>query len=130
MAIYGIGYNYNGNQDKSSEFISYNCVCVGWEKDEAPAVFKMLNQVRIGDYIYLKTRNIQNKTLIIKGISIVTEEGIKKFSFGNGLSVKWIWQGSETFSLTDNAQFNVYNNTFYEEFHPEIQKLIVNKSFP
>jgi hypothetical protein len=26
--------------------------------------------------------------------------------------------------------FNVYNNTFYEEFHPEIQKLIIKKAFP
>lgn len=134
MAIYGIGYHYGQTDDKSSDFKANNCICVGWEKDEAPAVFQMLNQVKIGDLVYLKTRNISAQELIIKGVGIILEDEVKKYpGLGNGISVKWIWglDGSEVrFNLRDQQQFSVYSNTFYEEFHPEIQKLIVKTIFP
>ncbi|PYI56114.1 hypothetical protein [Paenibacillus flagellatus] len=132
MAIYGIGAMYGRIHDKKDEFIQSNCACIGYDPDEAPALHRMLNKLKIGDFIYIKSMAGQSeKSLVIKAIGIVIDDRIEdRNGLGLGVTMKWIWQGEERILLTDQMyKNNVFNNTLYEEYNQDILTLILRKVF-
>lgn len=38
MGVYGIGAAYGGHRDKTEEFLSNQCACIGWNEIEAPSL--------------------------------------------------------------------------------------------
>ena len=70
--------------------------------------------------------------ITIKAVGIVIDnEIVKNFPIGDskiriGRNVKWIDKESITIE-NPNGKNNVVNNSFYEEFNPEIQKIIIDK---
>lgn len=45
MAVYGVGAYY-GN-DVSKDFISKNCFCIGYEKEDASSLYEMFRRIKI-----------------------------------------------------------------------------------
>ncbi|HDD44901.1 MAG TPA: hypothetical protein ENG63_08600 [Candidatus Desulfofervidus auxilii] len=128
MAIYGIGADWSG-ENKVDEFVRDEKACIGWWIDDAPSLYKILKQMKIGDIIYVKSS--PPGRLIIKAIGFVTndepfsyDEEAKEHGIYNCIKVKWIWLGEEDLGKIDD-KYNVRNNTIYEEFNPEIQTKIV-----
>ncbi|WP_440110651.1 hypothetical protein [Paenibacillus sp. QZ-Y1] len=132
MAIYGIGAMYERKYDKKKEFIQNNCACIGYDPYDAPALYKMLSKLKIGDFIYIKSLIGQSaKSLTIKAVGIVTDDLIKeRTGLGLGVSTKWIWEGEEKILLTERMyKNNVFNNALFEEYNFEIQSLVLQKVF-
>ncbi len=135
MAIYGIGAKYERSIDKMHDFLTNDCACIGWKESEAPAIYKILKSMKIGDIIYIKSMDISKKKLNVKAIGLVFDDEISKYSFGNGVKVKWVKVSNQTpllkFDLTSEMyKNNVFNNTLYEEFNPTVQLKILNELFP
>lgn len=127
MAVYGIGSAYGGHNDKTDEFLKNNCACIGWRYKEAPSLHKMLSKIKISDLIYIKSMSIASKELIVKAVGIVVDDTVQdKVNLGMGITVEWLWKGSEKISITSEMyKNNVFNNTLYEEYLPDIQIRII-----
>lgn len=127
MAIFGIGAAYGGHNDKTEKFINNNCACIGWAEDEAPSLHKMLSKIKISDFIYIKSMSIASKKLIVKAVGIVVDDKIEeKIDLGKGITVEWLWEGKEEIDIsTEMYKNNVFNNTLYEEYLPDIQRRII-----
>ncbi len=131
MAIWGIGAFYNSAEpaDKTEEFINNDCACIGWNNDEAPALHLMLNSIKLGDIMYIKSFIPKTKQLNIKAVGIVNDTMKKPYeNLGTGVSVIWK-EDFEPFTIAiDNAMYknNVFNNTLYEEYNLEIINKIID----
>lgn len=140
MAVFGAGAYYN--VDVSKDFINNECFCIGYEKEDASALYEMFRRVKIGDVVYLKSFNRGQKgefgKIFIKAIGFVIGQGIKSFSFsdgndmGYGRKVKWIKDFSDRddwieIELTSDERVNnVYGNTLYEEYSARIIKEVID----
>jgi len=128
MAIYGIGAYHDGTDDVSQDFITKNLACVGWSNASAPSLHTILKYIKVGDVIYIKSAPI-GQGLRVKAVGIVTSNQlIADPDLGTGLPTKWIWQGNDIITPT-NDKYNVRNNTLYEEFDAAIQKEILDRLF-
>lgn len=127
MAIFGIGATY-GKKDVSQDFIENNVACVGWSINDAPALHEILRCLKVGDIIYIKTAPI-GKGIIVKAVGIVTDTTLKQIEdLGTGVSVRWIWNGSEKIGNIKD-KYNVRYNTLYEEYNKEVQTFVLNLIF-
>lgn len=140
MAVYGAGAYYD--EDVSKDFICKECFCIGYEKEDASALYEMLRRVKIGDLVYIKSFNQGKKgesgRLYIKAIGFVVGQNIKPFTFTNGKDmgfgrkVKWIKDLSnrddwiEIDLHSEDRVNNVYANTLYEEYSARIINYIID----
>jgi len=132
MAVWGIGAYFTGknSKDMSKVFYDNNVACLGWAEADAPALYKMLMSIKTGDLIYLKAFAIGQSELRIKAIGIVNDSTIKNYNdLGTGISVKWVKRDLELepIAITEKIyKNNVFNNALYEEFNPDIIKVIID----
>lgn len=129
MAIWGIGAYYKGKDknDKTEDFLTKKCAYVGWSEDEAPALHRMLDSVKIGDIIFIKGFYPRLKKLSIKAVGIVTDTKKQIDGLGTGVKVKWK-EDFNPFSVIITSEIyrnNVFNNTLYEEFNKSISEKLI-----
>ena len=131
MAIFGIGASY-GDTDMAQNFINDGVVGVGWDETDAPEIKQFLSTLKVGDIVYIKSYPPNSKDFVIKGIGFVEKSKLEddnsrfsesKFSFAR--YVRWIIK-KEISIPKPKEKNNVRLNTMYEEFHPEIQKIILD----
>lgn len=129
MAIYGIGSMYGRSIERKNEFLASHCACIGWKKEEAPALHQMLRKIKVGDFIYIKSFAVIKKELRVKAVGIVISDEREKDNLGEGVTVKWLWDCRDTpavIDITDEVyKNNVFNNTLYEEYNSSIQERIL-----
>lgn len=126
MAIFGIGAYHNA--DVTDDFLRQNIACIGWSRNDAPALYKMINHVKVGDLLYIKS-NTPQAGLTIKAVGIVLSDKLQPApsgDFDGCILVEWLWSGSDRVGRVDD-KFNVRNNTLYEEYNNHIQRHIVEK---
>lgn len=127
MAIYGVGAHHEG--DVSDDFVREGLACVGWTVEDAPAVHRLLEHIRTGDIVYIKSHPPGRK-LLVKAVGIVEDEvPIKNEHLGRGVPVRWLWRGIHSLHEGDNERYNVRSNTLYEELSPAVQKTILDLLF-
>ncbi|MEI0580040.1 hypothetical protein [Brachyspira pilosicoli] len=132
MAIFGVGATFNNTEDVSKEFINNNVAGIGWGEKDAPDLHQFIQSLKVGDIIYIKSFAPKTQMITVKAIGIIIDDKIvKKFSIGNhkigiGRNMKWINKKSFTIE-NPKGKHNVVNNSFYEEFNPEIQKAIIDR---
>lgn len=132
MAIWGIGANYNepdgGKRDVLRAFLSSDRAYIGYSPAQAPSLYRMLGTIKAGDIIYVKS--FWAKKVNIKALGIVTDPtAIKTADMGTGIAVKWK-KDFKAISFDIDApggKNNVYSNTLYEEFNPEIANLLIDE---
>lgn len=132
MAIWGIGANYNDPDGKKRNvlrlFLASGRAYIGYSQAQAPSLHRMLGTIKAGDIIYVKS--FWAKRLNIKALGIVTDPtAVKTDDMGTGISVKWK-KDFKAISFDIDAprgKNNVYSNTLYEEFNPEIANLLINE---
>lgn len=131
MAVWGIGAYYKNStpKNKENDFIQNDCAYVGWDKAEAPAVHKMLDSVKVGDIIYIKSFVPRTKSLKIKAVGIVADNEKQLSTLGTGIKVKWKSKLKPiTINLTpEEHKNNVFNNTLYEEFNIRIISALIDE---
>lgn len=127
--FYGFGCVYNGNEDMFQQFISHNCVCIGWEMSDASSWHSMMGEMKIGDIVFLKSFPPKHG-LYIKAIGIVEFSTMIPISnLGYGRIVRW-----KTVLDQDNwVKFGRLNDrydqfrsgTAYIEFNHKVQSKII-----
>jgi hypothetical protein len=123
VAIFGIGAYWDDKDDMVEAFFEQRCACIGWSREEAPTLYEMLQGVRIGSIVYLKSFN-PNSGLRIKAVGIVDGPIIKTNLSDDSLSVAWIWTGEELIGQV-NDKYSARTCTIYEEHNPNIQARVV-----
>lgn len=131
MSVWGIGAYYKDTTgDQANEFLITGQAYIGWKKSEAPALYCMLNSIKAGDIIYIKSFVPKTKEIRVKAVGIVTATNTcTSKDDDNCISVKWKKE-FEPFSvkLTEKMyKNNVFNNTLYEEFNENIVLQIIEK---
>lgn len=123
MAIFGMG-GYFG-YDISNDFINNDIVGTGWTKADAPELFQYMNSLKVGDIVYIKSCSPSSPDLIIKGIGIIKDDIIVSNSIVTcGRNV--VWKNKNQLRIQKpQEKNNVRFNTMYEEFHPDIQRFII-----
>ena len=128
MAIFAVGAYYD--EDVSNNFINNNIACLGWSKTDAPELHQFVNSLKVGDIVYIKSASPSSKDIIVKAIGIVADDVLvtSHSVVSAGRNIKWLV--TEDFRIPKpKEKNNVRLNTMYEEFHPEVQKIILNKLF-
>lgn len=127
MAIFGVGAYYE--EDVSQNFIQANLVGVGWDASDAPELHQFIRALKVGDIVYIKSFSPSSPDIIVKAIGIITDDEIRTSDNSNNLvscgrNVRWI-HSQEIRIPKPHEKNNVRANTMYEEFHPEVQKVIL-----
>lgn len=132
MAIYGVSATFD-EVDVSQYFIDNNAAGgIGWPIKYSPDLHQFIQSLKVGDIIYIKSFAKKTQMITIKAVGIVIDnEIVKNFPIVDskiriGRNVKWIDKKAITIE-NPNSKNNVVNNSFYEEFNPEIQKIIIDK---
>jgi hypothetical protein len=128
MAIYAIGAYFG--KDVSENFIKNNIAGPGWSKVEAPELHQFINSLKVGDIIYIKSVPPSSKNIFIKAIGVIIDDNFITSSsiVSAGRNVKWLV--TDSFKIPKpKEKNNVRLNTMYEEFHPAVQKEILDKLF-
>jgi hypothetical protein len=128
MAIFAVGAYYD--EDVSDDFIKNNIAGPGWSKTDAPELHQFVNSLKVGDIIYIKSASPSSKDIIVKAIGVIADDVLVASSsvVSAGRNIKWLV--TESFRIPKpKEKNNVRLNTMYEEFHPEVQKIILNKLF-
>ncbi len=136
MKIWGIGANW-GDKSMLADFQVKEAVGIGWSEKQAPALYAMMNEIEIGDIVYVKSFVIHSKELKIKAVGEVISNSFEEPNvFGSDhrtVHVKWK-EGS--FDDDDSRpphritqaefRYNVYLNTLYREYNPKIIEEVLN----
>jgi len=128
MAIYAIGAYYD--KDVSKSFISEDIAGSGWSKADAPELHQFIKSLKVGDIIYIKSVSPNSKDIHVKAIGVIIDDEFITSSkiVSAGRNIKWVV--IEKFKIPKpKEKNNVRLNTLYEEFHPDVQKEILNKLF-
>jgi len=117
--VWGIGAYWLGDKDgpdKTRTFVNGGYAEIGWNSDEAPALYEMFNRIEKDDIIYIKSFP-PGKKLRIKAIGWVLEKPEL-----NKVRVKWLYDHCFIHELSEKERkYNIYGLTFYEELNPTIR---------
>jgi hypothetical protein len=131
MSVWGFGSHYRNlsPKDKTQNFIDDGCAYIGWNETEAPALYHMLDTIKVGDIVYIKSFAKKTKKLNVKAIGLVLDNNKRKSNLGTGVKVKWL-DNFKPFSIDITKEMyrnNVFNNTLYEEYNVEIINELINR---
>lgn len=129
MKIWGMGTCYGGSDDKVNIFVENKIAAIGWNEDDAIDLYAMMNDVEIGDIIYLKSSYPKKGVgiiLRIKAIGKVINPN-KKFNGKSVIGIEYIKDFSPVdLSLNEyHGKNSVYGSTFYREYNPLIIEKIL-----
>jgi len=128
MAIYAVGAYYDG--DVSDDFIQNDIAGPGWDINDAPELHQFIRSLKVGDIIYIKSFSPTSPDIIVKAIGIVMNDQVVSSSdiVAAGRNIKWVV--TDSFRIPKPSEKNnVRANTMYEEFHPIVQSIILDKLF-
>ena len=125
MAIFGIGATYE--DDVSQDFIEANLVGIGHEVEHAPELHQFMRILKVGDIVYIKLFSHTLPDMKIKAIGVIIDDKEVKHELVTcGRHVKWV--SKQEISIPNpRDKFNVRMNSMYEEFHPEVQRIILER---
>jgi len=98
----------------------------------APDIHQFFRSLKVGDIVYIKTFHPVPGDTIIKAVGLIADGEIVDKSPSDEIDVsigrKVLWLSTEEFVVPPLADWknNVRQNALYEEFHPVVQKLVLN----
>jgi len=131
--IYCLGARYGGEW-MVNKFVDAGVACVGWKEEDAPAIYKQLRSIQIGDIIALKAFGASSETVTIMAVGVVTDDDVRRVTadLGYGIEVDWVKHDSdeEGWTMNPKASHDKHRNcrvgTLYQEFNPIIQRDIID----
>ncbi|HBL82995.1 MAG TPA: hypothetical protein DD391_10505 [Clostridiales bacterium] len=127
MKVWGIGTNDIREFPLRKDYIR-----IDWDKEAAPDLHVMFRQIQVNDIVYVKAFLRNGRVLRVKAIGIVTQSAHKQEETEN-MVVTVLWLDVFTkdpldISLNDcNLKNNVYSNTLYQEYSPQIIEKIMKR---
>jgi len=129
VAIFGVGAYYE--HDVSARFIADNVVGVGWKDQDAPELHRFMRSLKVGDIVYIKSYPPGAADIFVKAIGLVRDDIVRNAKDTNNLvevgrNVEWV--ALKEFRIPrPSEKNNVRSNTMYEEYHPEVQRVIMQR---
>ena len=130
MAIFGIGATFE--DDVSQNFIEANFVGIGHGVEDAPELHQFMRTLKVGDIVYIKSFPPALPDMKIRAIGVIVDDmiiydkEIEHELVSCGRHVKWL--STQEISIPKpKEKFNVRMNSMYEEFHPEVQRIILER---
>lgn len=132
MRVWGMGSYWNDSkpQNKIDAFITNQVASIGWTKEQAPALYNMVQEMEKGDIIYIKSYVMKKRELRIKAIGIITDKKLLNIEKLNDqcFSVNWIKKPEDNLPAIEMERrylrYNVYSCTLYPEYNEEIAEKI------
>lgn len=131
MAVYGMGSLFGGTNEQLSNFINEGFVCIGWKNTDKPELYEVLNNIKIGDIIYIKALFVCSKTMKIKAVGIVTSK-VKRENTHHGyedceneISIKWLNTDINKIINVEDSDLNKRKGSLFIETNPEYIKNII-----
>lgn len=131
MAVYGMGSLFGGTNEQLSNFINEGFVCIGWKNTDKPELYEVLNNIKIGDIIYIKALFVRSKTMKIKAVGIATSE-VKRENTHHGyedceneISIKWLNTDINKIINVEDSDLNKRKGSLFIETNPEYIKNII-----
>lgn len=132
MSVYGMGSLFCGTKEQLDNFVNEGFVCIGWKKEDKPELYAILNNIKIGDIIYIKALPLSSKTMRIKAVGIVTAEP-KNTNTHNGyeeceneIGVKWLNSDINKLIDVDDGNLNARKGSVFVETNSEYIKKIIS----
>lgn len=119
--MWGIGAYWSGENpsDRTQTFIDSQCAQIGWNSDDAPALYEQFARIEAGDIIYIKSKP-PGKKLYVKAIGYVLDK-----PDGSMVKVKWIPNTMFVHVISDKERrYNVYSLTLFEELNATIRWVV------
>ncbi|WP_394265467.1 hypothetical protein [Bergeyella zoohelcum] len=138
MAIFGAGSKWEDDEMKYDFFQNENYI-IGWNIVDANDLYYLINSIKIGDIIYLKSNRPGSKDITVKGVGVVKDSllnvlfdreiNLSKSNSDFELPVKWIVKDEFKITIPDTIGklTNIRAATLYEEYLPFVMKEILNK---
>src|SRR5882724_12660520 len=131
MAIYGIGSHSGGIGNVADKFIADGVAGSNWDVAEAPDIHQIIISLKVGDIIFIKSCSASSKSIYVSAIGFIKDAeilSVKKVPyFEIGRNVLWKYTEKEFAIPKPDGKNNVRSNTIYQEFHPDVQAIILNK---
>ena len=126
MAIFGIGAFFE--EDVSQDFIRKNLVGIRHRVQDAPELHQFMRTLKVGDVVYIKSFSPKARHISVKGIGVIIDDKeVKNRIVSCGRNVKWVDTQEFCIPKPKGEKNNVRNNSIYEEFHPEVQHMILER---
>lgn len=131
MSVYGMGSLFCGTEEQLDNFVNEGFVCIGWKKEDKPELYAILNNIKIGDIIYIKALPLNSKTMRIKAVGIVTtalktentHHGYEEC--GNEIGIKWLKSNINKSINIDDSNINKRKGSLFVETNTDyIDKII------
>jgi hypothetical protein len=140
MAIFGVGSKW-GKEELKNQFFEEGKFILGWNEPTAKDIYSAISTLKVGDILYIKGSPPGSRKIKVKGIGIVSknfmncinENEYENVSFSNweSLFIKVEWFCQEEFTITipgaEGKLTNQRASTFYEEYLPYVQEIIIRK---
>lgn len=132
MAVYGMGSLFGGTNEQLSNFINEGFVCIGWKNTDKPELYEVLNNIKIGDIIYIKSLYHASKAMKVKAVGIVTSE-LKRQNTHQGyenceneIGVKWLNSSIDKYIIIDDDRLQERKGSLFAETNKDYIKEIIS----
>lgn len=120
MSVYGMGSLFCGTEEQLDNFVNEGFVCIGWKKEDKPELYAILNNIKIGDIIYIKALPLSSKTMIK---TENTHHGYEEC--GNEIGIKWLKSNINKSINIDDSNINKRKGSLFIETNTDyIDKII------
>lgn len=136
MRVFGVGaYITKDDEGKRIDvcdtFIKNEIIGTGWLEKEAVDIHNFFGSLKTGDIVFMKSYAFKTKTLFIKAIGKVKDDipcrdlELKEheLTIYGVRNVQWLQNELQPIEI-QNGKNNVRQNTIYEEYHPDVVRLI------
>ena len=131
MKVWGMGSCFRGDGEKIDKFTKNGVAAIGWEEEDAPALYNIVKEMKKDDIIYIKSFIIKTRELRIKAIGKVRSNIMQRRPYlenKNAFEVEWLKTPEDklpTISLApEDTRFNIYSCTLYPEYNKKISDKI------
>lgn len=128
MSVFAFGANYNG-RDVFKDFISNDCVGIGWSYKDNTSGHHMIQTMKAGDIVYIKSCNI-GSDITVRAIGVITDYECKIIPNVAAIARNVKWLDKTTFVIPNpknTDKNNVRSNSVYEEFNLDIIGQLIAK---
>lgn len=131
MAVYGMGSMFSSTDEQLKNFVKDGFACIGWRCEDKPELYEILNDIKIGDIIYIKSLYHASKAMKVKAVGIVTSE-LKRQNTHHGyedceneISIKWLNTDINKIINVEDSDLNKRKGSLFIETNPEYIKNII-----
>ena len=114
MSVYGMGSMFSSTDEQLKNFVKDGFACIGWRCEDKPELYEILNDIKIGDIIYIKSLYHASKAMKVKAVGIVTSE------------LKWLNSSINKYIIIDDDRLKERKGSLFAETNKDYIKEIIS----